>query len=78
MHYQKMNLQLEIRIALSQDLPQIVTLLADDPLGLSHESTDQGTLPQTYHEAFRASIEDPHNDVVVAAMADAIASAPWP
>lgn len=53
-----------IRRATRADLPAIVALLADDPLGATRErATDP--LPSCYEQAFAAIDADPNNELVV-------------
>ncbi|MFE2548746.1 GNAT family N-acetyltransferase [Streptomyces sp. NPDC059355] len=52
-----------IRPATEEDLPAIVAMLADDPLGATRESPDDLT---PYLAAFRRLSDDPHQHVVVA------------
>jgi GNAT superfamily N-acetyltransferase len=52
------------RRAVRGDLPCIVRLLADDPLGAKRE-TDITPLPDVYHSAFDAIDRDPNNELVV-------------
>jgi GNAT superfamily N-acetyltransferase len=56
--------QLAIRRATSADLPAIVHLLADDPLGAKREA-DIDPLPDSYRRAFEAIDRDPHQALVV-------------
>ncbi|MFF6775691.1 GNAT family N-acetyltransferase [Streptomyces sp. NPDC012637] len=60
---------LEIRPARRQDLPAIVAMLADDPLGAQRESPDD---LGPYNAAFDRLEGDPHQHVVVAVRADRI------
>lgn len=53
----------EIRPATSEDIPAIVALLADDPLGARRESPDDLA---PYSRALDRLAEDPHQRVVVA------------
>ena len=56
---------IKIRPALEGDLPEIVRMLADDPLGSKREmSVDP--LPVSYYEAFEAIEQDLNNELVVA------------
>ncbi|WP_030780107.1 GNAT family N-acetyltransferase [Streptomyces sp. NRRL S-920] len=55
---------LEIRPAVAADLPAIVEMLADDPLGASRESPDDLT---PYVTAFQRLADDPNQHLVVAA-----------
>ncbi|MFK0049026.1 GNAT family N-acetyltransferase [Streptomyces sp. NPDC090741] len=52
-----------IRPATEEDLPAIVAMLADDPLGATRESPDDLT---PYITAFKRLADDPHQQVVVA------------
>ncbi|MFB6805809.1 GNAT family N-acetyltransferase [Streptomyces sp. NPDC056387] len=58
-----------IRPATEEDLPAIVAMLADDPLGATRESPDDLT---PYLKAFRRLADDPHQHVVVAARGDRV------
>jgi ribosomal protein S18 acetylase RimI-like enzyme len=53
-----------IRRATPADLPSIVRLLADDPLGSQRESYRE-PLPQAYYDAFAAIDADPRHELVV-------------
>ncbi|MGW1223791.1 N-acetyltransferase family protein [Streptomyces sp. NPDC002530] len=59
----------EIRPATVHDLPEIVAMLADDPLGARRESPDD-LMP--YETAFRRLSGDPHQHLVVAVRADRV------
>ncbi|MER6101303.1 GNAT family N-acetyltransferase [Streptomyces sp. NPDC001832] len=54
---------LAIRPAALADIPAIVAMLADDPLGAQRESPDDLT---AYHAAFRRLTDDPNQRLVVA------------
>ena len=54
-----------IREATRADLPEIVRLLADDPLGMTRETPGE-VIPDAYYAAFEAIAEDPNNAVIVA------------
>ncbi|MFD0423555.1 GNAT family N-acetyltransferase [Streptomyces parvus] len=54
---------LEIRPAAPDDLPAVVAMLADDPLGAQRESPDDLA---PYREAFQRLADDPNQHVVVA------------
>ncbi|NED04444.1 GNAT family N-acetyltransferase [Streptomyces sp. SID6648] len=54
---------LEIRPAVPEDLPAVVAMLADDPLGAQRESPDDLT---PYQEALQRLADDPNQHVVVA------------
>ena len=55
---------LAIRRATRVDVPAIVRLLADDPLGQARERY-QDPLPQAYYDAFAQIDGDPRNELVV-------------
>lgn len=59
------------RPALRVDLPDIVRLLADDPLGSSREEY-ASPLPASYYAAFEAIDNDPNNELVVVAVDDKV------
>jgi GNAT superfamily N-acetyltransferase len=54
---------LEIRPAVADDIPAIVAMLADDPLGSTRESPDDLT---PYFTAYERLAEDPNQHLVVA------------
>lgn len=54
---------LEIRPATPADIPAVVAMLADDPLGAQRESPDDLA---PYHLAFRRLADDPNQHLVVA------------
>ena len=56
------------REATENDLPAIIALLADDPLGKYREMAlpDPADIPQTYRAAFVAIMTDPRNLMIVA------------
>ena len=58
---------LSFRKAEHSDLPQLVRLLADDPLGSKRERFET-PLPASYREAFDAIATDPNNEVIVACL----------
>ncbi|MFE4263000.1 GNAT family N-acetyltransferase [Streptomyces sp. NPDC056883] len=58
-----------IRPATEEDLPAIVAMLADDPLGATRESPDDLT---PYVAALQRLTDDPHQHVVVAVRADRV------
>ncbi|MFG2338055.1 GNAT family N-acetyltransferase [Streptomyces yangpuensis] len=60
---------LVIRPATEADLPAIVTMLADDPLGATRESPDDLT---PYRTALERLTGDPNQHVVVAVRADRV------
>lgn len=55
----------QFRRATRQDVPDIVRLLADDPLGAQRERYEQ-PLPAEYYRAFEAIETDPNNELIVA------------
>ncbi|MFC9582796.1 GNAT family N-acetyltransferase [Streptomyces yangpuensis] len=60
---------LEIRPATEADLPAIVAMLADDPLGATRESRDDLT---PYRTALERLVGDPNQHVVVAVRASRV------
>lgn len=62
---------LEIKPAEAADLPAIVGLLADDPLGATREQFSD-PLPACYTEAFAEIAADPRNELVVAVREGAV------
>lgn len=60
-----------VRAAGPDDLPAIVRLLADDPLGAGRESFEE-PLPSAYREAFDAIGRQPGNQILVAARGDEV------
>ena len=56
---------LVFRAAEHTDVPNIVRMLADDPLGATREQCDD-PLPPSYYKAFEAIDADPNNELVVA------------
>jgi len=65
---------LQVRRATAKDLPVIVSMLADDPLGAQREKLVD-PLPSSYYEAFEAISRDPNNELVVAEDKDGLAIA---
>ena len=65
---------IRIRPATAEDLPDIVAMLADDPLGARRERF-ASPLPASYLRAFEAIERDPNNELVVAEEAGAGAAA---
>lgn len=61
---------LKIRPAKASDLPAIVRMLADDPLGSQRERSID-PLPRKYYAAFEAIQLDSNNELVVAEAEDA-------
>jgi ribosomal protein S18 acetylase RimI-like enzyme len=62
---------LQFRRARRQDLPAIVRLLADDPLGAKRERYET-PLPVSYRHAFEAIEADPNNELVVACLGEEV------
>lgn len=56
-----------LRDARREEVPAIVRLLADDPLGAGRESPEEPP-PQSYYDAFDAMARDPNNRLLVAEM----------
>jgi ribosomal protein S18 acetylase RimI-like enzyme len=59
------RMTLSFRQATRDDVPDIVRMLADDPLGATRESPET-PLPAEYYAAFDAIGKDPNNELVVA------------
>ena len=57
--------EITFRPAEQTDVPTIVQMLADDPLGQQREQYGD-PLPTSYYEAFTAITADPNNELVVA------------
>jgi GNAT superfamily N-acetyltransferase len=57
--------EVTFREAARADLPEIVRLLADDPLGATRETPGE-VIPDAYYAAFDAIERDPNNAVIVA------------
>lgn len=57
-----------LRLATRSDVPEIIRMLADDPLGAKRE-TYASPLPDSYYAAFDAIDGDTNNELVVAAVA---------
>ncbi|WP_328594211.1 GNAT family N-acetyltransferase [Actinomadura macrotermitis] len=64
--------EVTFREATRDDLPQIVRLLADDPLGMTRETPGE-VIPEAYFAAFAAIERDPNNAVIVAESGGAVA-----
>lgn len=64
-------MDLKIRDAEIDDLPEIIRLIADDYLGEQRESFEL-PLSETYINAFREIDSDPNNELVVAELDDLI------
>ena len=65
------NLSISFRDANIDDIPTIVQILADDPLGSKRER-DEVPLPESYLKAFSAICDDPNNELIVAAKGNKI------
>lgn len=61
------------REATRDDLPEIVRLLASDPIAANRESAVGGAVPEAYFTAFAAIERDPNNSVIVAELGGEIA-----
>jgi GNAT superfamily N-acetyltransferase len=61
------DLSLSFRLATRGDVPDIIRMLADDPLGAKREAY-ASPLPDSYYTAFEAISQDPNNELVVAAL----------
>jgi ribosomal protein S18 acetylase RimI-like enzyme len=64
-------MKISFRKAELEDLPAIVRLLAEDPLGAKRERFET-PLPESYLRAFEAIDPDPNNELVVACLADEV------
>ena len=53
-----------IRLARRDEVPQIVALLAEDPLGAAREDLSE-PLPRAYYEAFDTMAASPENEMLV-------------
>ena len=58
------QVELDFRSAREQDLPEIVGLLANDPLGSQREKFED-PLPGSYLTAFKVIAGDPNQDLIV-------------
>lgn len=56
--------QVRFRRATRDDVPELVRLLADDPLGAQRESATS-PLPASYYASFEAIDRDPNNELIV-------------
>ena len=65
---------IDFRTATREDLPQIVRLLAEDPLGAQRERFEQ-PLPQSYRDAFERMRRQPGNRILVAVEEGAVVGA---
>jgi GNAT superfamily N-acetyltransferase len=63
---------LRFRRAARADVPAIVRLLADDPLGAERERFET-PLPESYLRAFEAIDADPNNELVVTCLGERVA-----
>ena len=64
-------MSVSFRRAHPDDLPHIVRMLADDPLGAKRERFET-PLPEGYLRAFEAIARDPNNELVVACLGGAV------
>jgi GNAT superfamily N-acetyltransferase len=67
----KTNHPIRFRRAMAEDLPAIVALLADDPLGRERENAGAGADP-FYRDAFAALEQDPNQLLAVAERGDRV------
>lgn len=58
---------LSFRLATRADVPTLVAMLADDPLGAQREQYVD-PLPQAYYDAFDALDRDPNNELILACL----------
>ena len=63
--------ELRIRAARESDLPLIVGLLANDPLGSQRERLED-PLPESYLRAFEAIAADPNHALIVASLGGSV------
>ena len=63
--------ELRLRPATRDDLPGVIRMLADDPLGARREAY-RLPLPERYYAAFDAISADPSNELVVACLAERV------
>jgi len=64
-------MKLTFREAIQTDIPTLVSLLADDPLGQEREDTSSA-LNKRYLEAFQQIDHDPNNELIVVTHENAI------
>lgn len=55
---------MNFRPAVEADLPSIIKMISDDPLGKLRENY-QDTLPEVYHQAFLNINKDPNQELIV-------------
>ncbi|MCA9989290.1 MAG: GNAT family N-acetyltransferase [Anaerolineales bacterium] len=58
-------MNISFRQATAADLPALVQMLADDPLGQKRERYER-PLPDSYQQAFAAIDADPNNELIIA------------
>lgn len=58
-------MNINFRKAVYTDIPAIVRLLADDPIGKARERYEN-PIPASYYAAFDAIVSDPNSDLIVA------------
>jgi GNAT superfamily N-acetyltransferase len=63
--------ELKFRVATEEDLPAIVSLLANDPLGTLRENSGDSLSPN-YRTAFQAISTDPNHELLVADIEGAV------
>ncbi|MEV5570740.1 GNAT family N-acetyltransferase [Spirillospora sp. NPDC052269] len=61
------------RVATRDDLPEVVRLLASDPIAANREQTGGAGVPEAYFTAFAAIERDPNNSLIVAELDGEIA-----
>ena len=59
--------QVHFRLAMREDLPDIVRMLTDDELGSQRERCEE-PLPESYYAAFEQINRDPNHQLIVAEM----------
>ena len=62
---------IHFRKAIREDLPTLIQMLADDPLGQKRERYTS-PLPECYTEAFGAIDKDPNNEIILACCEDKV------
>ena len=67
----EMHSNLSFRVANREDVPTIVAMLVDDPLGAQREKFEEPLLP-SYYMAFDAIHSDPNNELIVATLSDTV------
>lgn len=67
----EMHSNLSFRLANRDDVPTIIAMLVDDPLGAQRERFEE-PLPPSYYTAFDAIHSDPNNELIVATLSDTV------